>query len=157
MQIVSTPADFSEKWKVENDQQKLFTGDQVIDAYLSGKRDGLQSAQKVILNQLQENVDKSGQKVNELLSHLDGLSFNGTDAFLKINSWNYLTVLVSVKEDDFFNESFLKVYEYVEKLESELNNEACHVNFSFVDYNNSLNHYTLKCDGFILKYQRNAS
>lgn len=151
MSTITTSTNFSEKWKVETSQQKLFTGDQVIDAYLTGKREGLQIAQKVFLDQLKNNLDKSGEKVTDLLHHLNARDIHNNEAFLKINSWNYLTILISVKEEDFFKESFLPVYDFVEELEEDLNTDTCTVNFSFVDYQEEINDYVLHCDGFVLK------
>ncbi|SES00271.1 hypothetical protein [Pedobacter rhizosphaerae] len=154
MATATTGSNISEKWNIEAPNQNLFTGDQVIDAYLSGKKDGLRSAEKVILDRLDNNVDNSGTQVLDLLKFLDRKNISGNDAYLKINSWKDLSILISVKESDFYNESFLNVYEFVEHLEETLNSETCHVEFSFVDFNEKLNDYNLHCDGYVLKYNK---
>lgn len=140
----------SENWHYDR-KDGDFTGDHVIDAYLKGKRDGLQSHQKTLLNSLKTNVDHCAQYAHDIIRHLTELKFNDSTAFLKINRLDNFKVLIAIKEDDFLNPGFLKIYDYVCEIEENICNDTFNVDFTFLDYNKEINENNLNSDGFILK------
>jgi len=146
----------SEEWDFEARKQSVFTGDHVIDAYLQGKKDGLESYQKALLNNLKQNVSECGKHTSQLLTHLKDKNFNDTSAFLKINQWDSFSVLVSIKENDFLNPAFLQVYDYLTELEDNIcsDSDTLKVGFSFVDYNEHVNDQNIIADGYVLKFKK---
>lgn len=140
-------------WEPSVPKTKLFSSDQLIDAYLKGVNKGLNEAQKVIIEKLKANVKTSGLNTAEVLKFLKKEKFKAKDVFLKINSWNDLDIIITVPEKQFISSKFLKVYDFIQKLEEKNTNDFYHVMFRFADYNNDFDENQLKSDGYILKYK----
>ncbi|WP_145860822.1 hypothetical protein [Pedobacter suwonensis] len=139
-------------WKLDPQKGDVYTGDQVIDAYLTGKKHGLQSYQKSLYNSLQQNVDACAVITKSVLEYLKKINIESDTAFLKINNWDNFNIILPVKEEDFLDEKFLSVYDFASDLEEKSINDTFNFGVSFLDYTEKLNEHNLQCDGFILKF-----
>lgn len=151
MQDIISKVNISGCWDLKERKEGFFTGDQVIDAYLKGKRDGLKTYRKAMLNNLDKNVNECAKHTYAVIEHLKEKKMGQTSAFLKIDSWNNFHVLIGVKETDFLNPDFLKVYDYVSALEEEISTDTLKVDFSFLDFVDEINEKRIGSDGFVLK------
>lgn len=151
MQDIISKVNISESWDLKERKEGFFTGDQVIDAYLKGKVDGLKNYKKTMLINLNKNVNECARYTRIVIGHLKERNMEQTSAFLKIDSWNTFRVMIGVKEVDFLNPDFLKVYDYVSALEDKISSETLKVDFSFLDFTDEINEKRLGAAGFLLK------
>lgn len=142
-------------WELTSPKQKLFSGDQVLDAYLQGKNKGLEQAQKLILEKLNDNIIKSGNHTSELLFYLNKSGFNPQAAYLKINSWDDFTVLIILPEKEFVDEKIDKVYDYFTDFEGMISEKLYHIHISICDNVDGLDESYIHSDGFVLKHITN--
>jgi len=100
---ISAPAN----WEFTSPKDKTISSDHVIDAYLKGKKEGLEQAQKLMLDRLTQNINKSGIYTTELLNFLKKKKLNPISAFLKINSWDSFKVLLILPEKEFLSDKII--------------------------------------------------
>ncbi|MDF3822396.1 hypothetical protein P3G55_21025 [Leptospira sp. 96542] len=142
----------ADNWEV-TEGDKSYSGDQVISAYLKGKKDGLEQDQKLRLERLITNVNKSAEYTAKIFENIKSNRLNATFARLKINSWENFSIIIGIPENEFITENMLDIYNFATNLESELENDLYHLEFSFVGINEYFNVNSLTSDGYALKYK----
>ena len=159
----STPLPEAPVWSITrggteaDDNQSIgFTSDDVINAYIRGRKDGLSAKERAVYNQIQSNVVKSAEDVEKLIQLLQKMGFSPTSAHLKINSIDCLEVLVTVPESDFLSDNFSKVYEYLYGFEAANASEDFTIHYSFVDHTGNLNLETITSEGYIFSHDVKA-
>src|SRR5690625_7450640 len=75
------------------------------------------------------------------------------DAFLRIESWNVLTVLILLSENDFLNPKMLSIYQFVSQLEKEVDEEMYRLQISFCDREDAIDMDHIYADGYMYKYK----
>lgn len=136
--------------------KEYFTGDEVIEAYLQGKKAGLKDMQKLILTTLSRNVNDTGKYISEIIGYMKKEGFSPKTAYLKIESWNFLKVLITISEEEFISKKFLEIYDYVSNYENKINNDLFKLEISFVD-SNGVDINCIYSDGFLLKHKSSVS
>ena len=127
---------------------------QLIDAYLNGKKDGVEQHQKLILNKLDENIEKSGSISLSLIKTLKENKFNPIDAFLRVRSWDRFDIMITVSEDDYMKEEFLEMFDVVSNIENSSKDELYGVFISFCSINNFFDEQNVSSDGYLLKLEK---
>jgi hypothetical protein len=148
-EILSNPS----KWTLAPGEQ-VYSCDQVIDAYLKGKSEGIQQAQKLIMRQLDQNVGKTVEQTDLLIEHLASKGFHPLAAYIKIDDWDSFNVLVTVPDEEWCDIRFLEVFDYIMKEEERAENEFYTVETNFCGIPNdpdSFNEKLVFFDGFIFK------
>lgn len=146
----------SELWELEPVREGKYTEDHVIDAYLKGKKTGLESHQRALVRALNDNVDLCGSYTTEVLDYLRDSGIATKDAFLNISKFDLFKVMICIPEKDFLNETIFDVYDFTTKFEDSKNNEKStfSIQFSFLDFNDSFCTNTLHSDGYRLKFKK---
>jgi hypothetical protein len=147
-EILSSPS----KWELAP-RENFYSSDQVIDAYLKGKSDGIQQTQKLIVRQLDRNVSKTIEQTDKLVEHLAKREFHPVAAYMKIDSWDAFTVIVTVPDMEWCDPKFLEIFDYVIETEKHTSNEFYNLEiqiFGIPDVDN-LNEQSIFADGFVLK------
>jgi uncharacterized FlaG/YvyC family protein len=139
-------------WVVTVTKDKFYTCDEVIDAYIQGKKEGLEQIQKVALEKMIENIKKSGEFTTELLNFFHKEKFNPVSAYLKIISWNLYNVLITIPEEEYLSDRFLSIYEYISQFEEKNKNDFYKLEITITDTNN-LNNKNIISDGYIFKHK----
>jgi hypothetical protein len=148
-EILSAPS----KWTLAP-RENIYSCDQVIDAYLKGKSDGIQQAQKLVVRELDRNVSKTIEQADLLVEHLTSNGFHPISAYIKIDDWDSFTILMPVPDEEWCDMRFLEVFNYIkdaeERASSEFYNLEIHP-FGISDEPDSFNEQLVFYDGFILK------
>ncbi|TDS11746.1 hypothetical protein [Sphingobacterium paludis] len=146
----------SDLWEIQPSREGKYTENDVIDAFLKGKKTGLESYQRTLVKALNENVDKCGSYTEQILHHLKELGIESKDSFLRINKFDLFNVLICVSERDFLKEEFFSVYDFVTDFEDEKNtsDNTFAIQFSFLDFQTDYCINTINSDGYILKFKK---
>jgi hypothetical protein len=113
----------------------------------------MMQTQKLIVRQLDRNVSKTIEQTNRLVEHLAVRGFHPIVAYMKIDSWDAFTVIVTVPDKEWCDPQFLEVFDYVIETEKHTSNEFYNLEiqlFGIPDID-SLNEQSIFADGFILK------
>ena len=73
---------------------------QLIDAYLNGKKDGMEYYKILETNKFNENIKKTGFIIAELVNTLKLSRFNPIDAYLRVNSLDKFEIMITIPEED---------------------------------------------------------
>ena len=139
----------TQSWILTSKEDSL--SNQLIDAYLNGKKDGIEQHQKLILKKLEENIEKSGSISLRLMKTLKENRFNPIDAFLRVNSWDRFDIMITVSEDEYMNEEFLEMFDVVSNIEKSSREELYGVFISFCSINKFFDEQNVSSDGYLLK------
>lgn len=153
MNLVDEPILVPDTWERTEPQKHLYTSSDVIDAYLQGQKDGLKQEKQLVYNRLAENVKKAGKHTCRVLSKMKESGITPEDAFLRIESWNTLTVLILLSENDFLNPRMLSIYQFVSQLEKEVDEEMYRFQISFCDREDEIDMDHIYADGYMYKYK----
>jgi hypothetical protein len=147
-EILSAPS----KWELAP-RENLYSCDQVIDAYLKGKSDGIQQAQKLIARQLDDNLNTTVASVNQIVEHLKLQGFHPIAAYVKIENWDNFIIMVTIPDNEWCDPAFLNIFDYVFEIEETSSNDLYNldVHFCGISDESPLNEPYVFSDGFILK------
>ncbi|MEX0810843.1 MAG: hypothetical protein WD048_01420 [Chitinophagales bacterium] len=140
-------------WEFTSHKEKLFSSDHVIDAYLKGKNESLEEAQKLVLEKLVKNINKAGKHTKQVLHHFNKNNLNPISAFLKINSWDDFTIMVVLPHDEFLSKKIISVYEFVSEFENKVSEDLYHIQITICDSDGNLDENYIRSDGFVLKHK----
>lgn len=133
--------------------QKKYSEDDMIDAYLKGKREQANSEKQMQLEKLKDNINIVTDIAESLKQEISKNSFNCSDIRLRIKSIFRYSLIFVVNEDDFCNDNFLKIYEYSIDLKKEKNkSDTFDVNIIFTPENENFELDCLLADGYNLSY-----
>lgn len=141
-----------DSWQLSADGPRLYSTDTVIDAYLKGKKDGLDEQQKAIQNIFAGNYRKSSQNTSELYKFLTSIDIIPVSAHLKFNSFVSFEVIVLLTEDDFLSNKMDKVYTWCREFQNRVEEDSYRVCFSFIDFLEGFDFTQLISDGFNARY-----
>ena len=153
-QTTSQTEKLIESWELPEHGEKLYAADAVIEAYIKGKKEGLEHKEKLFFKQLTENLDKSGANTKKTIECLKSIGVTPLSAHLKANSFHDFYVLVTVSEEDFLKESFIKAYDFTEELEQSTSEDLYSISFSFINKTPHFNEKALSSDGFIFTFKQ---
>jgi len=144
-----------ETWEVSVDRNSIYTNDDVINAYLKGKDDGMKAGNKLFIDKLNENIEKSADYTTRMISFLKQRKLSPISAHLKIKAYNDFVILVTLPEDEFISEDFLVSYDFASTIEEEVTkDEYYNVMFMFSDRDDEgFNKNLLASDGFFLDFK----
>lgn|GEM_PF-1025991 len=153
MNLVDEPILAPATWERTEPQKQLYTSNDVIDAYLQGQKEGLKHEKQLVYDRLAENMEKAGNHTYRVLSQMKESGITPEDAFLRIESWNVLTVLILLSENDFLNPKMLSIYQFVSQLEKEVDEEMYRLQISFCDREDAIDMDHIYADGYMYKYK----
>lgn len=143
------PYSFPRNWKKE---ESVYTGDDLIDAYLKGKQAARGEAVNILINQLKENVGLAASVCEKLFSTAEKKKIHFNGIHLKADSLTTFSALFVAKKDDFISDKFRDVLISARKIKNEAEKDSFYISFSFMPESKSINENCLKADGFFLKY-----
>ena len=144
-------------WEVSVDKNTIFTNDDVIDAFLKGKEVGVKEKKQIFVDKLNENIEKSANFTESMLTFLRKNNFNPISAHLKINAFNDFVLLVTLPEDECISAKFWVSYNFAATIEEQvMNDKYYNVMFMFSDREEeTFNKNLLASDGFFMDYRIN--
>jgi hypothetical protein len=148
-EILASPT----RWELAP-RENVYSCDQIIDAYLKGKSEGVRQTQKLVMQQLGRNVAKTFEQADLLIEHLASRGFHPLSAYIKIDEWDVFTVMVTVPDDEWCDPLFLDIFNYVMKAEESTEDEFYSLQIHFCgipDEPDSFNEQSVFYDGFVLK------
>ena len=145
----------TKNWDITEHKRDVFSSNDLINAYLKGIEEGGIQQRKALKRLLNENLDKAYDHTSQIIKELKKRNFGFHSALLKIHDWDEFEVLIIVPQEDFLDEGFLEIYNLLPKYEKDFEEDTYQINFSFVDFDKSLDESKVEADGFLLEYRNN--
>lgn len=144
-------SDIPSNWKQE---ESVYTGDNLIDAYLKGKQDGTDELKKILNKQFKNNIDHATKVSEKLLAEAALNNINLKAIHLKAEGITKFSALFVAEKDDFLSDKFREILISSRKLKKEVESDSFYMSFSFVPNTKELNEKAIYADGYFLKYER---
>ena len=145
----------AKKWTmVSTPEQKksgLYSADDVINAYLAGKKKGFDEHKQILLEKFSSNLSIAQAKGSELFEFLSSMNIKIFHLFLKPSSITNFSILCVVGQDDFLSEKISEAYEKTIEEKKKVRSGTFGMEFSFMPDGN-INSKKIASDGYIFKY-----
>lgn len=152
----NTQVSFAEDWKLEPIKGKeTYSVNEVINAYLQGKKAQADADKQLVMDKLNENLSKAQEIAVRLFGYVIDSGFDCKKLFLRIKDIYRYSLLVVVNEDDFCNDEFIKVYEHSIEIKKEVNvSNTFDLTIIFTPESNHLSNSCLLSDGYNFTYAK---
>jgi hypothetical protein len=130
------------------------SGNRLIEAYLKGKKAGMEQYQKLMLSKLEENIEKSGKISLSLMDTLKENNFTPIDAYLRVHSWGRFDIMITVPDEDTMKEEFLDMYDVISNVEQEYKEEFYSIFITFCSVDENFEEQLVFWDGYSLKLKK---
>lgn len=140
-----------DSWQLSTTGAKLYSADAVIDAYLKGKKEGLEQTQKAAIQQLESNIRKAATHTLKVFEYLKEQGITPITAYLKLDRFDVMEVMFTLEDEDLLNDKITSVYDYVCSFEEAVSEELYNITFGFVDQGPEFNESLLRSDGYVFK------
>ena len=139
---------------IRKDKEKdTFSADDLIDAYLAGRKDKSDEDTQLRIEKLESNLKKAQELSINLYNEIKKSGFHCSSVKLKIKDIYHFSSIFLIDENDYCDDNFLKIYEASISLKKEAN---CSTTFDFTTIftpeSNTLKKETMIADGYILSY-----
>ncbi|MES2387732.1 MAG: hypothetical protein V4543_07000 [Bacteroidota bacterium] len=129
-----------------------YTNDNLIDAYLQGKKAGLSQGRKAMLDRLKSHINLSGKLTQELINYLKDHDFNPVSAFLKIEAVNNFIYLIVLPASEFESRRVLSAYDFISEFETKHESNDYRFLVSLCGSDEYFNEAAVRADGFTFKH-----
>lgn len=141
-------------WEITESQQYLYSDDEIIEAYLQGRKYERDRKQEELQKSFQQNLKQAAVVTQQAIDLLTKQGYHPCNAFLRPNHFADFNIILTVSEDDFLDDGFPEIYNTIHQFEQEASKNGVNIFFDFVDESPSFSEEHLKSDGYVLKYAR---
>tara|TARA_R110002050_G_scaffold33007_2_gene84476 strand:- start:67037 stop:67513 length:477 start_codon:yes stop_codon:yes gene_type:complete len=133
--------------------EQTFSSDDMIDAYLKGKKDLVTQNQQTLLDKLESNLKLAKDYSENIYNSINSQGFNCELLRLNIQDiYNFKTIFL-INEDDFCNDKFLTIYEESIEIKKELiKNPTFEFTTVFTPNSEDIDVKSMLADGYNLSY-----
>lgn len=135
-------------------EEKSFSANYVINAFLEGKEAGRNENQRILIEKFQSNLSLAGKATEELLEELKKLNISVVDIRLKPEQVTIFSIILIIAENDYISEGFLLAYSKVREIKNKYSSDTLYISFSFMSSNPNFNEACLISDGYSWKYAK---
>jgi hypothetical protein len=140
----------SPSWEVN---RELFTGDELIEAYLKGYKEGVDQYKKVLLKKLSENISNAQKLGTSFIGLINRNGIICNNAHLKYMDIERYKIIFVLNSDIYYNfDAMSGFYEMAYSFEAKHNSGDFSIEIAFIPNINSININRLVSDGFIFEY-----
>jgi tRNA splicing endonuclease len=127
---------------------------QLIEAYMTGKKEGIEQQQKLVNAKVVENINKTGCITQYLMDTLRENQFHPVDAYLRVQSLAQFDVMITVPEDEYLQTEFLEMMDVISEIENKSKEELYEVFISFCSINECFDERLVVSDAYSLKLMK---
>ncbi len=135
-------------------KSSVYTGDQLIDAYLKGKQDGKDEMVKILSKQFKNNIEIATSISEKLYSEARQKKIFFKTIHLKADGITKFSALFVSKKADYISEKFRDIFISARNLRDEVESDSFYITFSFIPDSKDLSDKSLNADGFFLRYEK---
>jgi hypothetical protein len=150
--MIAQQTSFLGSWIGTGDKNSIATNNDIINAYLEGRKDGKEDAFKEIVETLIVNLE-AAQNISEAFYHsINQAGKHCFKAYLKVENIEEFRIIYLIETSFFYSEEIDSIYGKAIEIRKTKNKEGFNISFSFLPYNQSLNESKLSADGYVLNY-----
>ncbi len=154
MSITKTKTEKKSSYNWIQHEEKYYTSDDLINAYLKGKEEQKNSGNKELSETLDKNFKKAQKIVESLNKKIIDLKFDIYEAYLRIIDINRFDTIFAIKQDDYLLDEFDSVYDLSRNLEKKNNKNGFYIDIIFMPYTKNLNKDSLISNTYYFTYAK---
>lgn len=150
-QLTGLQTSFLGTW-IGTGQQKTASTNDIINAYLEGRRDGEKEAFKELFKMLFSNIEFAQEITEGFFHEINKNKKVCYKAFLSFDDISNFKVIFQINNDVFYSEAVDELYKKAMEIRNKKNSEDFNISISFIPMSTALNENRLQADGFVLSY-----
>ena len=131
---------------------KLFTADEVLNAYSKGQKEFGSAISRVLTKELEDNLKRIQSIGEQLFKSINSMEIRCARVLLKIDDLSSFKLLFMVEEKDYSLEELRKVYATLIDAELSANTDTFHFSASVLSDNPKVNKQRVFSDGYYYCY-----
>ncbi|MDR1865860.1 MAG: hypothetical protein LBR08_09865 [Bacteroidales bacterium] len=151
MEAINEILKVTNDWKLAAPQEDVYCNE-LIRVYLKGKSDGMEQAQKLVLDKLQHNIEKSGKVASGIIRLLKDNGFYPISSYLKVENWNDFSIMILIPDKEWGQEQFLEMIDKASDIETSARDEYFNVMAVFCPVEDNFDEKCAISDGYLFKY-----
>ena len=140
-------------WKGPQPGEEHYSSNQVIAAFNAGVSKGVDNASKLIQEQFQRNLEVAATATKKLVEKMGTLNLRPTSARLRVESWDFFEILVTLPEKDWLSDAAMEMLDYSATVEQEAESELFHLVLHFCGVGEVFNQNLVEADGYVWTYK----
>ena len=142
-----------QSWKTTTDEYTLPLPDEIIDAYLAGKKAMLSEIHKFAANQFLDLLGKAMKSAVDFKHELNENAVEVSDMYIKISSLENFEAALVIPDEVYLSEKQLEILNRASELEDSLvASKIVNIEFRFLPNRETLNRQKLFSNGFTFQY-----
>lgn len=129
-----------------------YTGDDLIDAYLQGKKEQKSAHERILLNTLKDNFKLTNDLTSELFKYLSEYNYKPVQTYLKVASLESFKMMLVLPEEEYLREGIYDLFAFISDLEQKYESDIYNIFITICNYSGKLNEKVISSDGYYLKY-----
>ena len=150
-------ANASTKWELtpllEEGGQKYFSADDVINAYLQGKKDQLRDSRRILAEAFEMNLKKALEESEKVYAFLKKEKIKCSGVYLKSKNIDRFNAVFIVDENQWCSKEFDIVYKKSIEIKDRINSDTFDYAIIFMPKSDHLDMESLHSDGYIWSYE----
>lgn len=134
-----------------------YSDNDLIDAYLLGKKKGAEeyddNIKKMLIKNFKENYAKAHRVTEKLFSNLTNSGIDAVRAHLAIKDITSFRGLVHISESTFYSDMLDRAYELAQALSDKVHEDTFSISFSFTIDSRDEDTDALSADGYLMHYE----
>lgn len=135
-------------------QNDKFTANEMIQAYFSGKEDGIKEHDELFKREFSVNVKLATSIAEELLETGIDNHIKMKSIHLKAENSNSFEILFLVDPESYNDDSFRNAYVIARAIKNKYKTDRVHFSFSFTSESAEITNECLAADGFFMRYEQ---
>jgi hypothetical protein len=148
--------DWSLKPRIEVQKEKVYSADELIDAYFKGRKDQFEEDKKILLETFSKNLEQAKNVCEEFFETLADKEVQCKFVSLRALTITHFDAVFVVAKEKFVSLDFDKIYRRAREKKCEVNTKTFQISFSFMPHTDSLNEGRMLTDGYIMRYGKAA-
>lgn len=145
-------SDWSLKPRIEFQKEKVYSADEVIDAYFKGRKDQFEEDKKILLDIFSRNLDKAKLVCEEFFRTLADNNIVCKFVSLRALTVTHFDAVFVVSKKNFLSLDFDTIYRMSREKKKQINTATFQFSFSFMPLTILLNEDQMLTDGYIMRY-----
>ena len=148
--------DWSLTPRIEVQKEKVYSADELIDAYFKGRKDQFEEDKKILLETFSNNLKQAKSVCEEFFQTLTEYDIKCQFVSLRALTITHFDAVFVVPRIKFLSLKFDKIYRMAREKKSAIITKTFQFSFSFMPLTDSLNEGWMLTDGYIMTYGKAA-
>ncbi len=148
--------DWSLKPTIEVQKEKIYSDDEIVDAFFKGRQEQFEEDKKILLDTFSSNLAQAKKVCEEFFDTLWNSNIRCKFVLLRALTITHFDAVFVVPKEKFLSPDFISIYKMARNKKTAVNTTTFQFFFSFMPLTDTLNEERMLNEGYIMRYGKAA-